>query len=351
MVKYIAVIVFSFLNLTCISQTDLVSYNFDYCSTAPYFVFPGFNATPVTTTAPLGTGCSLGCATGCGVSPDCLVNTSFITKSWNSVSVNFTKYYEFTISSAPDVSFYLNQFIFSYRRSSTGPVSFSLYVNGIQKGLGSISGTGCNGYGIGINQLYTGSTTFRLYFWGGTLDGTVRVDNFRITHSFTTLPVEFVYFEGRANDYGVDLEWMTASETDNSHYEVEKSLDGSQFVNIATVSAVGNSQQLTTYHYVDYTQGNAATLYYRLKQVDNDGQFSYSSIAAVNGRPDDVINNNGMLSLCQNKHYNKANVYDITGKLIHNLTFGSVKLKSGVYIVEVSREGFSSLQTTYIGQE
>jgi hypothetical protein len=350
MKKYMAVVVLCLFSFACLSQTDLVSYNFDYCSTAPYYVLSGFSATPVSTTAPLGAGCSEGCATGCGSNSVCSVNTSFITRSWNSVSVDFTKYYQFSISSAPDVSFYLNQFIFSYRRSGTGPTSFSLYVNGVQKGLGPISGTSCSGYGVGINESYTATTTFRLYFWGGSLDGTVRLDNVRVTHSFTTLPIELVYFEANPSNDAVDLEWMTASEIDNSHYELEKSLDGVDYSKIATVDAIGNSQTLTTYYYTDHSQNAVATVYYRLKQVDYDGQFSYSHVVAVTGNLTGVINSNGVLSLREQALYDIANVYDVSGKLVYNLALGSIRLNSGVYLIELSKGGSSFHQTICIGQ-
>lgn len=336
--KYIlsfALILFHFFSF---SQTDLVLYDFNYCNTIPSYVFPGFNATPVTTTGELSTGCSLSCATGCGASPDCLINTSFITDSWTTTSTNFTKYYEFTISTVPSVSFYLNQFSFGYRRSNTGPLNFSVYVNGTIKALNTISGTNCSTFGIGLNQLYTGSATFRIYFWNGALDGTIRLDNFRITHSFTTLPVELVYFKGDLTNNKVDLEWMTASELNNSHFEIEKSLDGFDFNNMATISSVGNSQQNTMYYYTDFDLDYKQTIFYRLKQVDYDGQFTYSPIIAINNKFNGIINQNGVLSLINPQDYIIASIYDISGKFIHDLTSGGIRLNTGVYIVKFNND-------------
>lgn len=336
--KYIlsfALILFHFFSF---SQTDLVLYDFNYCNTIPSYVFPGFNATPVTTTAQLSAGCSLGCATGCGVNPDCLVNTSFITKSWTTANIDFTKYYEFTISTAPSVSFYLNQLFFGYRKSNTGPSNFSVYVNGAMKALNSLPGTTCNSFGVGLNQLYTGSATFRIYFWNGALDGTIRLDNVKITHSFTTLPIELVYFNGYLNYNKVDFEWMTASELNNSHYELEKSSDGFDFANIATISSVGNSQQNTIYYYTDFDLDNNQTLFYRLKQVDYDGQFTYSPVIAINNKFNGIINQNGVLSLINSQDYIIASIYDISGKFIHDLTSGGIRLNTGVYIVKFNND-------------
>lgn len=351
MKKHIVAAILCLLSLTCFPQTDLVSYDFNYCSTSPSYVFPGFAATQVTTTAPLAVGCSLGCATGCSTNSDCLANTSFITKSWTGVSTNFAQYCQFTISAAPSVSFYLNQFFFSYRRSSTGPLNFSVYVNGTMKAFNALSGTSCNSFGVGLNQLYTGSAVFRIYFWNGALDGTIRLDNFRITHSFTTLPIELVYFKGTPNHNRVDLEWMTASEANNSHFEIQKSFDGLEFANIATISSVGNSQQTVVYHHSDFGLSNTAAVYYRLKQVDYDGQFSYSPVVAVSNKLNGIVNQGGTIFLRESTNYSRANIYDISGKFVHNLIFGGVRLNSGVYIVELNLQGFSSLQTIYIGQE
>jgi hypothetical protein len=71
------------------------------------------------------------------------------------------------------------------------------------------------------------------------------------------------------------LEWSTSSEFNSSHFELEKSLDGTSFSKIAKITAAGNSNATTQYSYTD--QGTPSELnYYRLKMVDIDGHFIYS---------------------------------------------------------------------------
>lgn len=93
------------------------------------------------------------------------------------------------------------------------------------------------------------------------------------------LPVELIEFRASTNDCRVLLEWATASEINNEYFELERSVDGLQFDYLAIVEGAGNSNQIINYSSID-AQPNAAN-YYRLKQVDFDGQFVYSDIIYV----------------------------------------------------------------------
>jgi hypothetical protein len=97
------------------------------------------------------------------------------------------------------------------------------------------------------------------------------------------LPLEFVSFDARAAAmHTANLQWTTASEINNSHFEIERSYDGRTFDMIGQVSGKGNSHQQTDYNYVDngiHPSNNIA--YYRLKQVDVNGTFEYSTTQFV----------------------------------------------------------------------
>lgn len=96
----------------------------------------------------------------------------------------------------------------------------------------------------------------------------------------TDLPVELLDFTASQNDLGVTLSWTTATEENNDYFGLERSIGGSAFVEIAQIKGAGNSQQIQTYQYQDpYLP--ATTTYYRLRQVDFDGQFSYSQSVEV----------------------------------------------------------------------
>ncbi len=96
----------------------------------------------------------------------------------------------------------------------------------------------------------------------------------------TPLPVELASFEGKATQSGISLEWETASEQNNSHFEVERSADGKAFEQLGTVAGNGNSSVFLTYRYLD-KHPFAGLNYYRLKQVDFDGTYEYSNVVAV----------------------------------------------------------------------
>lgn len=100
---------------------------------------------------------------------------------------------------------------------------------------------------------------------------------------------------GQNLQVGTMLTWSTAYEQDNSLFIIEKSEDGANFVNIGTVQAAGNSQELRQYNFLDI-MASAERNYYRLKQVDVDGTFSFSDVVAV----PQVFTNNFMVARMSN---------------------------------------------------
>ena len=87
----------------------------------------------------------------------------------------------------------------------------------------------------------------------------------------TPLPVELIAFVGAFEDNQVTLAWSTASEFNNAYFELERSRDGKSFQKIATLEGNGTTNQVSEYTFNDpkYLIG---TSYYRLTQVDFDGQ-------------------------------------------------------------------------------
>lgn len=78
----------------------------------------------------------------------------------------------------------------------------------------------------------------------------------------------------------VNLQWSTANDTDSSHYEIEKSVDGVNFDLIGRINAGNNSDSLQQYVYNDNKPFQGIN-YYRLKQVDKEGRFTYFKIVSV----------------------------------------------------------------------
>jgi hypothetical protein len=96
------------------------------------------------------------------------------------------------------------------------------------------------------------------------------------------LPVELTAFEGTYKNGEVHLSWRTASELNNAGFEVERSLDRETFTQVGFVRGNGTTTEAQSYTFVDRSTFNAEKVYYRLKQVDFDGQFEYSPVIEVN---------------------------------------------------------------------
>ncbi len=95
------------------------------------------------------------------------------------------------------------------------------------------------------------------------------------------LPVELTKFTARLNDAKVvELEWETASETNNAFFTVERSSDGAHWYDLIKKEGAGNSFGRRIYLAID-DQPLAGTAYYRLRQTDFDGKESYSKVEAV----------------------------------------------------------------------
>ena len=103
------------------------------------------------------------------------------------------------------------------------------------------------------------------------------------------LPVVLVSFEAQAQGGAVVLHWRTASEKNSQAFEVERSADGVAFVRIGTVAAAGNSSTAHAYTFSDTELlGLSAPRYYRLRQADADGRFSYSPVRTATAGPADL---------------------------------------------------------------
>jgi hypothetical protein len=94
------------------------------------------------------------------------------------------------------------------------------------------------------------------------------------------LPIELTYFNASPGGTDVIVEWATATETNNDHFTIERSKDGTEFLPVGVVKGAGTSSSAIAYSYEDKNVG-AGTWYYRLRQTDHNGECSYSKIAAV----------------------------------------------------------------------
>jgi len=121
---------------------------------------------------------------------------------------------------------------------------------------------------------------------GATIANAIQYDQFvknplEVTAMSDPLPVELKSFKIQPQKDHIDLLWTTASETDNSHFEIERSEDGKIFKKIGQIKGNGTSLEEINYAYKDDQVQNNRLYYYRLKQVDFDGDFEYSTIQSA----------------------------------------------------------------------
>lgn len=124
----------------------------------------------------------------------------------------------------------------------------------------------------------------------------------------------------------VNVSWATATETNNKEFSVERSIDGNIWQAIATLPGAGNSDKLLNYSYND-NNPVWGLAYYRLKQTDFDGNYSYSDVqpVSITGKSAEIFPNptSGDLTLtyhAQNSEVINAEIMDIAGKVVMSYT-------------------------------
>ena len=95
----------------------------------------------------------------------------------------------------------------------------------------------------------------------------------------TIIPVTLTSFKGKVENNDAVLTWGTATESNNSGFEVEKSMDGNHFTSMAFVKGAGNSSAQNAYSFID--KNFTKTAYYRLNQLDFDGKSTFSTIVSL----------------------------------------------------------------------
>lgn len=93
--------------------------------------------------------------------------------------------------------------------------------------------------------------------------------------AFNPLPVELTYFDVEEVEQKANLVWETESEVNNDYFEVQRSTDGFKFERLGIVEGSGTTSFSNSYNFVDENPYRGVS-YYRLKQVDFDGQYEYT---------------------------------------------------------------------------
>ncbi|HTF03962.1 MAG TPA: T9SS type A sorting domain-containing protein [Bacteroidia bacterium] len=167
------------------------------------------------------------------------------------------------------------------------------------------------------------------------------------------LPVTLVNFTAVYNDGVVNVDWVTQSELNNDYFIVERAEEGGEFIPIGHIDGHGTTSQQHVYHLTDYTPP-PGVLYYRLKQVDFDGQFAYSPLRIVSTDENALLDilsmetTEGQLLLnviAAEGSTVSLNIVDAAGRCVYSgqqviqtqpTRFASGILSAGIYFVQIS---------------
>lgn len=173
---------------------------------------------------------------------------------------------------------------------------------------------------------------------------------FIIAGSSGPLPIELLYLNTNILGKTVEIEWQTASETNNDYFTIERSIDGTSWEEIKRIDGAGNSSTSLNYSVVDKNPFTGIS-YYRLKQTDFDGNYSYSQIKSINFNTLEQLS----LSIYPNPTNNiitvegadaeTITIYNVLGKNVTALTkmilnsetktaFDLSQLNTGVYFIK-----------------
>ncbi len=174
-----------------------------------------------------------------------------------------------------------------------------------------------------------------------------------------TLPVELISFVGNHNNGVNTLSWATGMELDNDYFILEKSVNAIDFSAVAIIEGQGSTSNITQYEFIDQNI-NAKIIYYRLKQVDFNGDFEYSNTIIVSGENQESIKiypnpAENILNLSANtSNESIVTIRNIQGVLIDqfsfisNTTFSVANYSKGWYVISISNNDITQNQRVLI---
>ena len=186
--------------------------------------------------------------------------------------------------------------------------------------------------------------------------------NFTSNGSTCLVPIKLLSFDATYTKPSIKINWSTAQEINNHHFELERSVDGIKFEKIATILGSNFSTTQKDYSYEDVSFPKISKLFYRLLQVDNDGTGAFSTIKIVqlkeyktqsfsvdNIAPNPVTNNTTIsFSSFSNKKI-ALNITDAIGKIVkkinvnlytgkNNIILDCSTLAAGLYFININDE-------------
>lgn len=218
---------------------------------------------------------------------------------------------------------------------------------------------------------------YLVYYNGGTVND--QVNDYLLSQLITTgfsefvfgsesaFPVELSSFSAVKSDNKVVLNWVTATELNNNCFEIERKISENNWEKIGTVAGFGNSNSTKEYNFTDNQISLSGKYVYRLKQIDNDGKFTYSNVIEVlveapkefelvqnypnPFNPETTIN----YSIPQSGNV-KLFIFNTLGEKIttlvdgfneagtHSVKFNAGNLPSGIYFYQINSGNFTEVK-------
>jgi len=164
------------------------------------------------------------------------------------------------------------------------------------------------------------------------------------------LPIELISFTGECYNQSMVLKWSTATETNNDYFSIERSIDGINWQGIVKVDGAKNSVSIKNYSFIDVEPYNDVS-YYRLKQTDFNGAFTYFTIIAIEKCGEDITElaiypnpAKGLLNLSLKEDKGKIisiSIYNVWGEMVYYSEIYQSKIVfenklNGIYFLHVN---------------
>ncbi len=184
--------------------------------------------------------------------------------------------------------------------------------------------------------------------------------------SINSLPIELLSFNAKPASGNIQLDWSTESETNNNYFTIQRSKDGINFEEVLRIRGARNSTRLLQYKAIDY-HSYAGISYYRLKQTDFNGKFTYSNLVGVDFEklldftiyPNPfststtiTINDTTQINNCELRMYSVLGK-EVLSTVINKQTtiFETSGLSSGIYFYKISSDNKTIQSGRLISQQ
>jgi hypothetical protein len=188
-----------------------------------------------------------------------------------------------------------------------------------------------------------------------------------VVYTAVIIPVELVSFNASVIGSSVKLDWATATETNNSGFEVQRKSENSAWEKIGFVEGAGTTTERKQYTYTDKLSASSGKYFYRLRQIDFDGTSNFSAVVSadisapvefkLNQNYPNPFNPSTTVSFTIPKASNvKLSIYNQIGQQVgelvnrnleagsYNYTWNAGNQSSGIYFYELQANEFKSVR-------